>query len=59
MFDVFGPVKELLSLDPICIDNNIFRLHYKVVIPVIITTNLFFANLANCVNLGSTWHCDD
>ena len=30
MFDVFGPVKELLSLDPVCIDNNIFRLHYKV-----------------------------
>ena len=41
MFDVFGPVKELLSLDPICIDNNIFRLHYKVVIQVIIITNLF------------------
>ena len=30
MFDVFGSVKDLLVLDTICIDNNIFRLHYKV-----------------------------
>ena len=30
MFDVFGSVKGLIKLDKICIDNNIFRLHYKV-----------------------------
>ena len=30
MFDVFGPAKGLLKLDDVCIDNNIFRLHYKV-----------------------------
>ena len=30
MFDVFGSVKPLLKLDKIWIDNNIFRLHYKV-----------------------------
>ena len=30
MFDIFGSVKGLLNLDLICIDNNIFRLHYKV-----------------------------
>jgi hypothetical protein len=30
MFDVFGSVKGLIKLDSICIDNNIFRLHYKV-----------------------------
>ena len=36
MFDVFTPVKELLNLDIICIDNNIFRLHYKVGILVCI-----------------------
>jgi len=40
MFDVFGPVKELLSLDPICIDNNIFRLHYKATVIVLITCSL-------------------
>ena len=30
MFDVFQPVKNLLKIDSVCIDNNIFRLHYKV-----------------------------
>ncbi|XP_011170209.1 innexin inx2 [Solenopsis invicta] len=30
MFNVFGSVKGLLKLDSICIDNNVFRLHYKV-----------------------------
>ncbi len=30
MFDVFGSVKGLLKLDAVNIDNNIFRLHYKV-----------------------------
>ena len=30
MFDIFGSVKGLVKLDTICIDNNIFRLHYKV-----------------------------
>ena len=30
MFDVFGSVKDLIKLDKICIDNNVFRLHYKV-----------------------------
>merc|ERR1711884_736779 len=40
MFDVFGPVKELLSLDPVCIDNNIFRLHYKATVIVLITCSL-------------------
>ena len=30
MFDVFGSVKGLIKLDEICIDNTIFRLHYKV-----------------------------
>ena len=29
MLDVFGSVKGLIKLDQICIDNTIFRLHYK------------------------------
>merc|ERR1719188_2712002 len=40
MFDVFGPVKDFLSLDKICIDNNIFRLHYKATVIVLITCSL-------------------
>ena len=30
MLDLFGSVKGLINLDKICIDNTIFRLHYKV-----------------------------
>ena len=30
MFGIFGDVKRLTKLDDICIDNNVFRLHYKV-----------------------------
>jgi len=40
MFDVFGSVKGLLHLDTICIDNNIFRLHYKATVIVLITCSL-------------------
>jgi len=40
MFDVFGSVKSLLKLDDICIDNNIFRLHYKATVIVLITCSL-------------------
>ena len=30
MLDLFGHVKGFIKLDKICIDNNVFRLHYKV-----------------------------
>jgi len=40
MFDVFQPVKDLLHLDDICIDNNIFRLHYKATTIILITCSL-------------------
>ena len=30
MFDIFGYVKSFVKLDNVCIDNNVFRLHYKV-----------------------------
>lgn len=40
MFDVFGSVKGLLKLDQVCIDNNIFRLHYKATVIVLIAFSL-------------------
>ncbi|XKL67396.1 hypothetical protein PGB90_002887 [Kerria lacca] len=40
MFDVFGSVKGLLKIDSICIDNNIFRLHYKVTVIILIAFSL-------------------
>jgi len=40
MFDVFGSVKGLVKLDTICIDNNIFRLHYKGTFIILVTASL-------------------
>ena len=40
MFDVFGSVKQLCKLDEICVDNNIFRLHYKATVIFLVTSSL-------------------
>ena len=40
MFDVFGSVKGLVKLDTICIDNNVFRLHYKATFIILIVASL-------------------
>jgi innexin len=40
MFDVFGSVKGLLKLDQVCIDNNVFRLHYKATVIILIAFSL-------------------
>jgi hypothetical protein len=40
MFDVFGNVKGLIKISEICIDNNVFRLHYKATFIVLITASL-------------------
>ena len=40
MFDVFGSVKGLIKLDTICIDNNVFRLHYKATFVILVTASL-------------------
>ncbi|KAK2706647.1 innexin inx2-like [Artemia franciscana] len=40
MFDVFGSVKGLLKLDQVTVDNNIFRLHYKATVVILIAFSL-------------------
>jgi len=40
MFDVFGSVKGLLKIDAVCIDNNVFRLHYKATVIILIAFSL-------------------
>lgn len=40
MFDVFGSVKGLLKIDSVCIDNNIFRLHYKATVVILVAFSL-------------------
>jgi hypothetical protein len=40
MFDVFGSVKGLIKLDSVCIDNNVFRLHYKATFIILVVCSL-------------------
>ncbi|KAK0089752.1 hypothetical protein PV325_005648 [Microctonus aethiopoides] len=40
MFDVFGSVRSLLKIDAVCIDNNVFRLHYKATVIILIAFSL-------------------
>ena len=40
MFDVFGQVKSLIKLEEICIDNNVFRLHYKATVVILVVSSL-------------------
>ncbi len=40
MYDVFSPVKGLIKLDSVCIDNNVFRLHYKATFVILIVCSL-------------------
>uniref|UniRef100_A0A1B6EWA1 Innexin n=1 Tax=Cuerna arida TaxID=1464854 RepID=A0A1B6EWA1_9HEMI len=40
MFDVFGSIKGLLKLDSVCIDNNVFRLHYKATVVILVAFSL-------------------
>lgn len=40
MYDVLSTLKSLLKLDQVCIDNNVFRLHYKVTMVLLIIFSL-------------------
>jgi hypothetical protein len=40
MLDSFGQVKSLIKLEEICIDNNVFRLHYKVTVVLLVVASL-------------------
>lgn len=44
MFNIFGSLKGLLKLDQVCIDNNIFRLHYKATVIILIACSLFITS---------------
>merc|ERR1712226_648883 len=40
MFKSLDEVKSLIKLDKICIDNNIFRLHYKATFVILLTASI-------------------
>ncbi|XP_057326644.1 innexin inx2-like [Microplitis mediator] len=56
MFEVLSKVKGLLKIDQVCIDNNVFRLHYKatmillVVFSVLITCKQFVGDPIDCTS---------
>ncbi|XP_035222703.1 innexin inx2-like [Stegodyphus dumicola] len=55
MFDVFGSLRGLIKLDGICVDNNIFRLHYKftvlvlVAFSILVTCRQYFGDPIDCI----------
>ncbi|XP_014222354.1 innexin inx2 [Trichogramma pretiosum] len=55
MFDVFGSVKGLLKLDAVCIDNNIFKMHYKatfiilVAFSLLVTSRQYIGDPIDCI----------
>ena len=55
MFDVFKDAKGLIKLDKICIDNNVFRLHYKatflvlVIATLLVTSKQYIGDPIDCI----------
>ena len=40
MLNIFRPVRGFLRLDSVWIDNNVFRLHYKITVIIFFTASL-------------------
>ena len=54
MLDIFGSVKGFLKLDSVNIDNNIFRLHYKLTVIMLIIFSLIVTSRQY---IGDPIHC--
>ena len=57
MFSLLGDVKGLIKLDKLCIDNNVFRLHYKVSKARKIKIKCCSGNLHHPVDRLHSGHC--
>ena len=64
MLDIFQGLVHFLKFDPVCIDNNVFRLHYKatvmilVICSVLVTSRQYIGDPIDClveVSLRLTW----
>ncbi|CAG2182063.1 unnamed protein product, partial [Oppiella nova] len=55
LLDIFGPLKKLIKLGTVSIDNNVFRLHYKATVVILIassmlvTTAQYFGEPIRCI----------
>lgn len=53
--DVFGSLRSVLKIDQVCVDNNVFRLHYKVTVifllacSVLVTSRQYFGDPIDCI----------
>lgn len=65
MIDVFGSIKALLKVDEICIDNIVFKLHYKATLIIllccstIVTLRQYFGDPIDCIVDGVASHVMD
>lgn len=57
MFDVFGSLRSIAKLDQVCIDNNVFRLHYKVTViflfasSLLVSSSQYFGDPIDCIQV--------
>ena len=55
VYEVLGSVRGLVKFDRHCIDNNVFRLHYKatviflVAFSLLVTSNQYFGDPIDCI----------
>ncbi|KAE9521626.1 hypothetical protein AGLY_017994 [Aphis glycines] len=55
MFDIFGSLKALLKIDNVCIDNFVFRLHYRITVSIllgfsiIVTSRQYLGDPIDCI----------
>ncbi|XP_074600105.1 innexin inx2-like [Brevipalpus obovatus] len=55
VFDLFGSLRNITKLDKVCIDNNVFRLHYKVTVvmlvaaSILVTGRQYFGDPIDCI----------
>ena len=53
--DIFGSLRNLVKVDKVCIDNNVFRLHYKatviflVAFSLLVTGRQYFGDPIDCI----------
>lgn len=53
--DIFGSLRSVLKIDQVCVDNNVFRLHYKVTVifllacSVLVTSRQYFGDPIDCI----------
>lgn len=59
MIDVFGPMKSMIKIENVCIDNWVFRFHYKFTVllltcfTLMVTSRQYFGDPIDCIVDGS------